>query len=324
VEGIAGKATLDVEGWILPGLVDVHTHPGAHEPGDGLDEDLLREEMECAADLGVLAVRSPGLAGTPPSWFGQDPDLPAAVHAGPWLARPGHFVNGWGRRVSDEEFPRVAAEQAGQTGWCKVIGDWGPQDEPIPQAVMVAITLAVHAAGGRVAVHSQNPDGSHAAVKAKVDSIEHGVRLDRALLDEMRVNNTVLVPTLRVFEDALVALREAPQTPRRDWGIAGAAGHAALVRDARDAGVGILAGTDSHEITIVDEVRALATAGLSNLEAIGAASWAARDFLGLSGLVPGSVADATIYEVDPSVDLDALAHPRWVVRSGRIRRHGAG
>ncbi len=312
-------AGVEVSGWILPGLVDVHTHPGAHEPGDEFDEDLLRAEMNLAVDLGVLAVRSPGLAGDPPDWFGNDPDLPAAVHAGPWMARPGHFFDGWGLRVSDEDFPQLAAAQAARTGWCKVIGDWGPDDEPVPQAVMTAIAEAVHASGGRVAVHTQHAAGSRAAVQAGVDSLEHGVRLERALLDEMRLRGTVLVPTLRVFQDVLATLATAAPTPRRDWSIEGASGHAGLVGAAYDAGVRILAGTDSREISIVDEVKALAAAGMSNTAAIGAASWSARDFLGLSDWSEAS-ADATIYDVDPRTDLEVLAHPHWVIRNGRLLR----
>ncbi|MFG1608906.1 hypothetical protein [Actinoplanes sp. NPDC049265] len=44
---------------------------------------------------GVTLIRSPGRAGDPPQWFGRDPELPRAVHAGPWIARPGAFFDGW-------------------------------------------------------------------------------------------------------------------------------------------------------------------------------------------------------------------------------------
>ena len=33
------------EGWLLPGLVDAHTHPGAEAPGDPLDEQVLRGQL---------------------------------------------------------------------------------------------------------------------------------------------------------------------------------------------------------------------------------------------------------------------------------------
>ena len=54
-------------------------------------------------------IRSPGLAGDPPPWFGQDEDVPRAVHAGPWIAQHGQFFDGWGRRADHGELPGLAA-----------------------------------------------------------------------------------------------------------------------------------------------------------------------------------------------------------------------
>ena len=181
-----GRAELEVAGWVLPGLVDVHTHPGAHEVGDAFDEAVLRADLVAEVDAGVTALRAPGLAGDPPAWFGVDPELPRAFHAGPWLARPGQFFEGWGRRVADEEFAAVAAAQAATTGWCKIVGDWSLGDEPLPAEVLADVVAAVHAVGGRVAVHTQHAAGGDAAVRAGVDSIEHGMCLDAANLDAMR------------------------------------------------------------------------------------------------------------------------------------------
>src|SRR5580700_9980144 len=73
-------AELVAEGWLLPGLVDAHTHPGAENPGDPLDEALLREDLQAHVAAGVTMIRSPGLAGDPPEWFGADPELPRATH----------------------------------------------------------------------------------------------------------------------------------------------------------------------------------------------------------------------------------------------------
>src|SRR5947199_5993247 len=64
-----------VEGWLTPGLADVHTHPGAAD-GEPFDEKVLRDDMREHAAAGVTLIRAPGLAGDPPSWFGSDPDLP--------------------------------------------------------------------------------------------------------------------------------------------------------------------------------------------------------------------------------------------------------
>ncbi len=89
-------AEVVAEGWLLPGLVDAPTHPGAEAPGDPLDHDLLREHLHQHVDAGVTAIRSPGLADDPPAWFGTDPDVPRAWHAGPWLAQQDQFFEGWG------------------------------------------------------------------------------------------------------------------------------------------------------------------------------------------------------------------------------------
>ena len=150
-------ADLVAEGWLLPGLVDVHTHPGARDPGQPLDEGLLREDLREHVAAGVTMIRSPGLDGDPPVWFGQDPDVPRAVHAGPWIAQHGQFFDGWGRRATHAELPALAAAQAARTGWVKVIGDWMPGDEPIPADVLTAVTEAVHDAGGRTGTWPARP-----------------------------------------------------------------------------------------------------------------------------------------------------------------------
>src|ERR1700761_8241672 len=55
-------AELVAEGWLVPGLVDAHTHPGAEAPGDPLDDTLLRADLRQHVDAGVTLIRAPGLA----------------------------------------------------------------------------------------------------------------------------------------------------------------------------------------------------------------------------------------------------------------------
>jgi imidazolonepropionase-like amidohydrolase len=315
---VAG-ATLAAEGWVLPGLVDAHTHPGAAEPGTALDPDLLRADLLAHVAAGVTMIRSPGLAGDPPDWFGHADDLPRAVHAGPWIAQHGQFFDGWGRRASHAELPALAAAQAARTGWAKLIGDWGPSDEAIPADVLTAVTAAVHAAGGRVAVHSQQAGGGAAAVAAGVDSLEHGMCLDPGLLPQMAAQGTALTPTLLVITSQVRRVRRGRRGPRRDWYLAGATVHGQLAAAAAEAGVTVLAGTDSQPHgQISAEIRALADAGLRPHDAIGAASWTARSYLGLDGLVPGAPADAVVYDTDPRADLGQLDAPRAVILRGRL------
>ncbi|MEN3362285.1 MAG: hypothetical protein V7637_6267 [Mycobacteriales bacterium] len=319
-EAVAG-AELVAEGWLVPGLVDAHTHPGAAAVGDPLDDDLLLDDLREHVAAGVTMIRAPGLAGDPPAWFGQRADVPRAVHAGPWLAQPGQFLDGWGRRVAHADLPATAGAQAARSGWAKVIGDWGPGDEVVPETVLRDAVAAVHAAGGRLAVHSQQADGGAAAVAAGVDSIEHGMWLDPALLPVMAEQGTALTPTLSVFLASAGKVAERPPGPRRDWYLGGTARHGQLAASAAEAGVTLLAGTDSRPVgRVADEVRALAAGGVPAHTALGAASWTARAFLGLPGLQPGAPADVTVYEQDPRADLAQLDHPRAVVLRGVRRR----
>ena len=314
-------AELVAEGWLVPGLVDAHTHPGAEFPGAALDESMLRKHLHEHVDAGVTAIRSPGLAADPPPWFGEDPDVPRAWHAGPWLAQQGQFFEGWGNRPSHADLPAVAAAQARRTGWAKLIADWGVDDDPVPVDVLRATVEAVHAVGGRLAVHSQQAAGGVAAVAAGVDSVEHGMCMDPALLNDMAAQGMALTPTLSVLQSSLGRMAQRADSPGKRWYVNGATAHPGLVAAAAEAGVTLLAGTDSlPHGRIIDEVRALAAAGLRPHDALAAASWTARDYLGLPGLEPNAPADAVVYANDPRTDLDQLAHPLAVVLRGhRVR-----
>lgn len=198
------------------------------------------------------------------------------MHAGPWIAQPGQFFDGWGRRAG-------------------------------------------HAVGGRVAVHSQHAAGGAAAVAAGVDSLEHGMGLDPGLLPLMAERGIALTPTLAAMARSLEAVRQGPDSPRKDWYLGSATVHPALVATAAEAGVRILAGTDSRPHgRVADEIRALASAGLRPADAIAAGSWAARSYLGLGGLSPGAPADAVVYDADPRADLTQLDAPRAVILRGQL------
>ncbi|GAA2571196.1 amidohydrolase family protein [Winogradskya consettensis] len=310
-----------IEGWLLPGLVDAHTHPGAAQLGDPLDDEVLRDDLHRHVDSGVTLIRAPGLAGDPPGWFGRDPDVPRALHAGPWIAQFGQFFDGWGRRADHDKLPGIAAEQAARTGWAKIIMDWRVGDEPVPLAVISEIVTRVHAVGGRVAVHSQHTAGGLLAVRAGVDSIEHGMCLDPELLPEMADRGIALTPTLAALQASIPAQHAREDSPTKRWQLGGRLGHAALTAAAVEAGVTVLAGTDSRPMGgIVAEVRAMVEAGVPPHDAVGAASWSARAYLGLAGLVPGAPADAVVYAADPRTETTQLDHPRAVILRGvRVR-----
>jgi imidazolonepropionase-like amidohydrolase len=355
---VADAGTVADGGWLLPGLVDVHTHPGAEKPGDPFDESVLRTELADHATAGVLLVRAPGSAARIPGWAHDAEGLPRVRSAGPWLATPGRFFPGWGRHVTEAELARAAAEEAaaaqeaaarpeaaGQAGgeraaglgtghaaasgpgpapapaagWCKIIGDWAWDGPPVPLAILRDVTSGVHAIGGKVSVHGQTAAGCAHAVAAGVDSLEHGMHLDPGLLDQMAAQGTALVPTLNAFAASAFRVRAWDPGPRRDSYLAGWAAMPSTARAAYEAGVTVLAGTDTHPCgTVAAEVERLISAGLPRAAAVGAASWTARAWLGLPGLTDGAPADLVIFDEDPVAHPDVLHHPRRIILRGQI------
>jgi imidazolonepropionase-like amidohydrolase len=314
-------------GWLLPGLVDVHTHPGAEQPGDAFDESTFRRHVAAHRDAGVLTLRCPGLVRRLPAHLRQE-SFPRLITAGRWLAAPGGFFDGWGREVPIAALPQAAVEEASASdGWCKVVVDWSRtvdgarRYEPtVPPDVVEEIVHRVHAAGGRVAVHTQHERGAEAAVGAYADSIEHGMHLPERLLTEMAERRIALVPTLHAFSDipSFVA-RKLDADAVSDHMLHGWERHPALVRTAWEAGVRVLAGTDAlPHGNVVAEIEQLIAAGLPAHAAIGAASWDARRYLGLPGLEEGAPADVVAYAEDPRIAPEILRHPQRVVIAGCV------
>jgi imidazolonepropionase-like amidohydrolase len=91
---------------------------------------------------------------------------------------------------------------------------------------------------------------------------------------------------------------------------------------AHDAGIPLYVGTDAggslaHGL-VAAEAAELVKAGLTPTEAVSAASWGARAWLGRDGLTEGAPADLVVYAEDPRADVRVLAAPRAVVLRGRV------
>ncbi|WP_256967997.1 hypothetical protein [Streptomyces sp. CS227] len=110
---------------------------------------------------------------------------------------------------------------------------------------MTEAVAAVHAAGGRVAVHCQTAEGSRNAVLVGADSLEHGMHLGPALLDLMARQGASCVPTLGAFAGSAEVWRGRERSAKRSAWLEGWVGRVANVRAAHEAGVTVLAGTDT-------------------------------------------------------------------------------
>ncbi len=325
-EPITGAELLVDGGWILPGLVDAHCHIGL-----GPDGAVTLDEADAQAcvdrDAGALLLRDCGspLDTTP---LQAREDLPEIIRAGRHLARPKRYIRGVSIDLDDAGLlPELVAEQAAAgDGWVKLVGDWIDRTEgdlaPLwPDDVLVAAMDAAHAAGARVTAHVFGTTALPGLIGAGIDCIEHGTGLTDDLIAEMGRRGTALVPTLLNVEETFRGIADsASRFPAYAAHVRALhAGAADVVRRAVEAGVPVFAGTDAGGSLahgrIVDEVAALHAAG--HPDAVGAASWAAREWLGRPSLRAGHPADLAVYRADPRADPATLRDPVLVMRHGR-------
>lgn len=328
-EPVPGAETVFTDGWIIPGLVDAHCHVGLGVRGaTSLDEAVQQGETERSA--GALLLRDAGSPVDTRSLDERD-DLPRIIRAGRHIARPKRYSPGLPIDVEDEsQLPEVVAEQARfGDGWVKLVGDWidrsvGDLAPLWSDDVLAAAIDAAHANGARVTAHVFGEDALPGLINAGIDCIEHGTGLTDDTIAMMVERGTALVPTL-------INIDNFP-------GIADAAGkyptYATHMRKlyascrtrvgaAREAGVPIFAGTDAGSMVahgrVADEVAALHGIGMSPHDALGAASWDARKWLGRSGIEHGAPADLVCFAADPR-QLGVLSRPDLVILRGVVYR----
>jgi imidazolonepropionase-like amidohydrolase len=328
VEPVAGAETVFDGGWIIPGLVDAHCHVGLG-PGGPVDLDEAVRQAETERRAGVLLIRDCGAPIDTRSLDARD-DLPRIIRAGRHLARPKRYIFGLSTDLDDEsQLPAAVAEQAQcGDGWVKLVGDWidraaGDLAPLWSDDVLKAAIDTAHAHGAQVTAHVFGEDALPGLIGAGIDCIEHGTGLTDDTIESMVERGTALVPTL-------VNLENFP-------GIADAAGkyptYAAHMRDlyargrqrlaaAREAGVPIYAGTDAGGMIVhgrvADEVDALKAIGMTDTEAVGAASWEARRWLGEPALEHGAPADLVCYADDPRQSAAVLSSPERVILRGQL------
>jgi imidazolonepropionase-like amidohydrolase len=320
-------------GWLLPGLVDTHAHLGLASPAPpgASPEEAARASARAQLAAGVLAVREPGGPNRASVGIGPDQGLPRTFTGGRFLAPPGGYFHGLAREVPPATLPEAAEQEARASGaWAKVIGDFiGPNGRLQANFSPETLTEAarrVHAAGARIAIHAMGlPEVVEAAIQAGFDSIEHGLALDSSQLAAMVAGGVAWVPTMTIFADrepirALLASLGMPPGEAAAL-LAAIDRQPRMVGEAAAAGVLVLAGTDAGmgpHGRIGGEVRLLLEAGLTAEQALGAASWAARRFLGLPAIQEGGPADLVAYPDDPRAEPGVLTRPSLRILDGQL------
>ncbi|MGF6880746.1 imidazolonepropionase-like amidohydrolase [Nocardia sp. GAS34] len=329
VEPVRDAETLCDTGWIVPGLVDAHCHVGLRYGGGDEDRAGAIAQAETERDAGALLLRD---AGSPidTRFIDDHEDLPRIIRAGRHIARPKRYIRELGIELDDErDLPEIVAEQARfGDGWVKIVGDWIDRSvgdlRPLwSDAILKEAIDAAHREGAQVTAHVFGEDALPGLIGAGIDCLEHGTGLTDDTIEMMARQGTALVPTLvniATFPEIADSATKFPvyAAHMRDL-------HRRVrdtVANAHAASVPIYTGTDAggsiRHGRIAEEIDALAGAGLSRHEALGASSWNAREWLGRPGIEHGASADFVVYEADPRTGPEVLSAPAYVVLRGQV------
>jgi imidazolonepropionase-like amidohydrolase len=334
VPGPDAIVELDLSGyWAFPGLADCHAHLAVDsllQVGEvGNLEDIRRRAFVQLA-AGVFLVLDKGWRSEAVLSLLADPETerPHLEAAGRIIAGPEGYWPGFA--VETDEAGLVEAVRAANTrgGWIKVVGDW-PQKGKGPvvnfgEEALAAATKVAHGAGVRIAIHAMAPETPTLAVRAGVDSIEHGLYLTKSDVEMLGARGGCWVPTIGNTLDVIKGFGQG-STGARVLG-KGLENIRALLPVAVEAGVVILAGTDlglPHG-EVAREAELLREYGLSGPATVNAASSAAYQYLGIGQLEPGASADVLLFDSDPRVDVSVLRRPVAGLRAGKVVFDRAG
>lgn len=322
------EAAQSVRGFVLPGLVDAHCHVGLEATG-GVSAERTEEHALAERAAGALLLRD---AGSPVDthWIDDREDLPRIVRAGRHIARTKRYIRNFAHEIEPDDLVAYVRQEARRgDGWVKLVGDWIDRDRgdlaPCwPREALASAIAAAHEEGARVTAHCFGEEALLDFAAAGTDCIEHATGLQPESIDLFARQGIAVVPTLVNIEN-FPQFAEAGESKFPSYGTHMRDLYARrydTIAAAHDAGVAIYAGTDAggqlpHGL-VASEVAEFIKAGMTSLQALDAATWGAREWLGRPGLAEGESADLVVYDEDPRVDVRVLGTPAHIVLRGRI------
>jgi len=201
----------------------------------------------------------------------------------------------------------------------------------LTQAEMDAIVDEAHRLRKKTAAHAHGAEGAKVAIRAGIDSIEHGSFLDDEALRMMKERGTYFVPTLMAGEYA--GGRKSTRTYPPEIAAkakAALAARSTAFRNALRMGVKIAFGTDSavspHGRN-AEEFALLVEHGMTPAAALRTATSAASMLLGIDRstgtLEAGQDADVVAVPGDVLADIRATERVSFVMRGGKVYRNDA-
>jgi imidazolonepropionase-like amidohydrolase len=331
---------------LLPGLVDAHVHLVASGDPDlaaGLPKTEAERTLAAVVnarrnlDRGVTLVRDLGAPRAEAVLVGRAVEEgalagPRVVAAGPAVTMTGGHIPYLGRVTDGVDAMRAAvrANLALGARCIKVVATGGvltpgvdPRKPAYTQAELDALVDEAHRLGLTVAAHAIGEGGVAAALRAGVDSIEHGMFLDEAAIELFLATGARLSATF----SAPYGILSGPSVPGwiKDRARPAAEAQARSFQAAVQAGVPVVAGTDAgtpdnHHGGVAREVGFMVEAGLDVLRGVRAATAEGADLLGVDDrgvLQRGAAADVLVAGGDVAADFAALQRVVAVFQDGR-------
>jgi len=354
----AGAQTIDLPGTtLMPGMIEGHSHLFLHPYNETLwDDQVLHEPLalrtaravvqaERTLDAGFTTERDLGTEGAGFADVGLKQAIDQGIVPGPRLlvatkaivARGAYGPKGYEPGVPipqgaqevagvDETISAVRDQVAGGAGIVKFYADyhWGkgePSRPTLSQAELDAGVAAAHDTGRLVAVHASTAEGMMRAVRAGADTIEHGYGGTAEVFKAMAAKGIALCPTIAASEayaryfqhwNGQEPAPESVQENRRSFRLAMAAG------------VPICMGGDVGVFTHGKnwlEMEAMQHAGMSAAQVLISATSRNARILHLTNrgeVKAGLLADLVAIDGDPTRDVSAVEHVRFVMKGGTV------
>ncbi|GGP54103.1 Xaa-Pro dipeptidase [Shewanella saliphila] len=350
--------------FVMPGLMDMHVHLQG-ELGPNNDSEALRMSDADVAMQSVYFAKKTLLAGfTTVRDLGAKPEQIYALRDGinkGWVAGPRIIASGGvsvtgghgdvdgmspdlldkftSKTICDGPYDcrratrraiKFGADVIKITSTGGVLSDTntgtGQQmdDDELREVIQTA-----HALGRKVASHAHAAQGINAALRAGVDSIEHGSYADKESIKLMKQSGAYLVPTL-LAGDTVVAMANAAGADFMSPAIKAKAIKVGgdMMQNftaAYKAGVNIAYGTDSgvsHHGDNAKEAVLMSQAGMTNSDILKSATINAAKLIDMSdslgSLEVGKQADIIALPTSPLKHIDALLNVPFVMKAGVI------
>lgn len=357
----AGVAIIDLSNQIvLPGLIDCHAHilgnPKDLSPAAGLRMSSPQAALWGARNLqvwlnkGFTALRDAGESDQSYGQLALRDSVNMGLIQGPRIVSAGNFISVTGGHgdadflAPDQSLPRRAnlADTVNEVSsavrrdikygadWIKLMATGGVLDvtsdfnvQELSEEQMAKAVEIAHRAGKHVMAHTEGTEGIKAAVRAGVDSIEHGTMLDEESAALMSKKGTWLVPTLYTFQRGVEIGTNLGQDP-----ISLEKGKAILKYQqpafalALKHHLKIAYGLDDDPDFLPKEFSALVRGGMTPLAAIQAATVNGAELLGMSDkigtLEVGKFADIIAINGDPLRDIAEMERVVFVMKDGAV------